>query len=75
MMSEQETLPAGDYNVAREIEGLKELIKSGDTSSLTLLRLAVLIEGLVDRVGRIEQQIHTRFTDPAEAAHGDTLRT
>jgi hypothetical protein len=72
MMSEQETLPAGDYNVAREIEGLKELIKSGDTSSLTILRLAVLIEGLVDRVGRIEQQLHTLFTDPAELERSRT---
>jgi hypothetical protein len=42
-----------------EIEGLKTLIKSGDTSSSTLLRLAVLVENLLDRVGRLEAQRNT----------------
>ncbi len=70
-MSDQETLPAGDYNIAREIEGVKEVIKSGDTSSLTMLRLAVLVENLLDRVGRIEQQLHTAFTDPAQPVPGE----
>ena len=68
-MSDQSALPAGDYNIAKEIEGVKEVIKSGDTSSLTLLRLAVLIENLLDRVGRLEQQQHTAVTDPALAMH------
>ena len=58
-MTGQDQLPAGDHNIGMEIEGLKTLIKSGDTSSSTLLRLAVLVENLLDRVGRLEAQRNT----------------
>lgn len=47
----------GDINVAREIEGLKELINGGDTSPTTLMRLLVLVEQALDRVWQVEQRL------------------
>ena len=56
-MSDVSGSGGGDINVAQEIAGLKQLIESGDTSQLTIMRILVLVEQALDRVWQVEQQL------------------
>jgi hypothetical protein len=55
-MSEIDGTGGGDIHISQEIAGLKELVNAGDVSSLTLLRMIVLVENALDRIWQLEQQ-------------------
>lgn len=55
-MSEIDGTGGGDIHTAQEIAGLKQLIETGDSSSLTLLRIVSLLETALDRIWELEQQ-------------------
>ena len=55
-MSEVSGVNVGDINLAREIEGLRQLIDKGDSSALTLKRMLGLVETCLEGVARLEQR-------------------